>query len=128
VVIYAAASGVGTASLQICKLMGYEPYAVVSGASKGELVKKLGAKAVVHYLDNENWDDELLVKGGGKGFDAVLDCVGPKNANATMKLLLVDGRWVFYGTLSGIKGELNFGQLISKRIKIVSTTLKTRKK
>jgi tumor protein p53-inducible protein 3 len=30
--------------------------------------------------------------------------------------------------LSGIKGEVNFGELISKRIKLISTTLKTRSK
>lgn len=40
----------------------------------------------------------------GKSFDAVLDCVGPANAKYTTKLLAVDGRWVFYGILSGIKG------------------------
>ena len=64
----------------------------------------------------------------GKNFDAVLDCVGPGNAKYTTKLLAVDGRWVFYGTLSGIKGEVNFGELIGKRIKLISTTLKTRSK
>ncbi len=30
VVIYAGASGVGTAAIQICKVLGYEAYAVVS--------------------------------------------------------------------------------------------------
>jgi NADPH:quinone reductase-like Zn-dependent oxidoreductase len=82
----------------------------------------------VYYENNEGWADELLQLNQGKNFDAVLDCIGPANANATLKLLGVDGRWVFYGTLSGIKGELNFGQMISKRVKLISTTLKTRSK
>jgi NADPH:quinone reductase-like Zn-dependent oxidoreductase len=45
-----------------------------------------------------------------------------------LKLLTVDGRWIFYGTLSGIKGELNFGMMIGKRIKLIPSTLKTRSK
>lgn len=35
VVLYAAASGVGTAAIQICNLLGYIPYAVVSSKEKG---------------------------------------------------------------------------------------------
>ena len=33
---------------------------------------------------------------------------------------------MLYGTLSGIKQEMNFGQLLGKRIKLISTTLKSR--
>jgi hypothetical protein len=35
---------------------------------------------------------------------------------------------VFYGTLSGLKGEVNFAEMIGKRIKLISTTLKSRTK
>lgn len=128
VVIYAGASGVGTAAIQVCNILGIIPYAVVSNKEKGELCKNVGVKEVVYYKDNNNWDHDLLKINEGKNFDAVLDCVGPGNAKYTTKLLCVDGRWVFYGMLSGIKGELNFGEVINKRIKLIATTLKTRSK
>ena len=57
VVIYAGASGVGTAAIQICNVLGFEPYAVVSTPEKGELCKKVGVKGVVYYKDNEKWAD-----------------------------------------------------------------------
>ena len=34
-VIYAGASGVGTAAIQICNQLGFVPFAVVSGKEKG---------------------------------------------------------------------------------------------
>lgn len=49
VVIYAAASGVGTAAIQICNLLGIIPYGVVSGPEKGKLCEKYGIKKVVYY-------------------------------------------------------------------------------
>ena len=57
IVIYAGASGVGTAAIQICNSLGFEPYAVVSTEVKGEVCKKMGAKDVVYYKDNDKWDD-----------------------------------------------------------------------
>lgn len=52
VVIYAGASGVGTAAIQICNVLGYVPYAVVSNKQKGDLCRKVGVKEVVYYKDN----------------------------------------------------------------------------
>ena len=37
VVIYAAASGVGTAAIQLCNLLGAHPWAVVSTEEKGQV-------------------------------------------------------------------------------------------
>lgn len=55
VVIYAGASGVGTALIQICNIFGYIPYAVVSNKQKGDVCRKLGVKEVVYYKDNQIW-------------------------------------------------------------------------
>lgn len=101
--IYAGASGVGTAAIQICNVLGYEPYAVVSVEAKGELCKKVGVKEVVCYKDNENWDDELIKANDGKLFNAVLDCVATSNVEKTIKLLDKEGSWILYGLLSGNK-------------------------
>ena len=78
------------------------------------------------YKDNENWADDLLKQNDGKNFNAVLDCVGSSNVDSTLKLLGVDGTWVLFGLLSGGKTDLNLGQLLAKRINLISTTLKSR--
>lgn len=118
----------GTACIQICNILGFEPHAVCSSPEKGELCKKVGAKNVVFYKDNEKWADELIEANEGKLFNAVLDCVGSSNVLSTIKLLDIDGAWILYGLLSGPKTEMNLGSLIFKRIRLISTTLKTRSK
>lgn len=88
----------------------------------------MGARDVVYYRDNENWAEELIKANEGKPFNAVLDCVGAGNVPHTTKLLGRDGRWVLYGLLSGGKVEMNLAELLGKRIKLITTTLKTRSK
>ena len=57
----------------------------------------------------------------------VLDCVGASNAESTLELLGIDGKWVLFGLLSGAKlAEFNLGALLMKRIHLITTTLKTR--
>jgi tumor protein p53-inducible protein 3 len=85
VVVYAGASGVGTAAIQLCKLLGAHPWAVVSTKEKGKICEELGAKGVVYYKDNKSWHKELIEQRGSKGgFNSVLDCVGPSNVEATL--------------------------------------------
>jgi len=103
VVIYAGASGVGTATIQICKILKVNAFTVVSSEAKKQLCLDVGAKGCVLYKDNEKWDEELIQINGGKRFDALLDCVGVSNLDRTINLLDVDGRWVLYGLLSGVK-------------------------
>lgn len=55
VVVYAGASGVGTAAIQLCKLLGAHPWAVVSTPDKGKICEEVGANGVVYYKDNQNW-------------------------------------------------------------------------
>lgn len=66
----------------------------------------------------------IALKGGN--FNAVLDCVGSDNYEATIELLDIDGRWILFGLLSGFKTNLNLASLLAKRISLISTTLKTR--
>ena len=77
VVVYAGASGVGTAAIQLGKLLGANIYCVVSTPEKGEICKNLGAAGVVFYKNNPTWAKELLAQSGP--FNAVLDCVGSDN-------------------------------------------------
>ena len=59
-------------------------------------------------------------------FNAVLDCIGPNNADSTLDLLDIDGKWILFGLLSGAKAKINMATALFKRVNIISTTLKTR--
>ena len=80
-----------------------------------------------YYKENTSWAKDLLAKKDDKkGFNAVLDCVGPANVDSTLELLGLDAKWVLFGLLSGAKTNLNMAFLLGKRIELISTTLKTR--
>ena len=60
VVVYAGASGVGTAAIQLCKLLGAHAWAVVSTEDKGKICAEVGASGVAFYKDNDNWAKDLI--------------------------------------------------------------------
>lgn len=43
-----------------------------------------------------------------------------------MKLLGQDSRWVIYGTMGGVKTEIDYGKLLRARANIIFSTLKSR--
>jgi len=47
VLVWGASGGIGVFAIQLCKLMGANAIAVVSNASRGEFVQRLGAKAAI---------------------------------------------------------------------------------
>ena len=124
--IYAGASGVGTAAIQICNILKVNAFTVVSSPSKREICMQVGAKGCVLYKNNDKWDEELIQVNNGKRFDALLDCVGVSNLDRTINLLDIDGRWILYGLLSGVKAEVNFMKLLQKRIILKTSLLKAR--
>eukprot|EP01017_Pseudomicrothorax_dubius_P047601 TRINITY_DN8571_c0_g4_i1.p1 TRINITY_DN8571_c0_g4~~TRINITY_DN8571_c0_g4_i1.p1 ORF type:complete len:341 (+),score=103.01 TRINITY_DN8571_c0_g4_i1:123-1145(+) len=127
--IYAAASGVGTATIQLVeRVFGGDSIAVCSGEDKVAYLKGLGAKLV---LDRQNKEQDPVQEvrkfAGDAGIDLVLDCVGPTKLNENVSMLKVDGRIILYGILGGGNSpDVNFGPILAKRISIISTTLRTR--
>ncbi|KAF6023542.1 TP53I3 [Bugula neritina] len=65
----------------------------------------------------------------GEGVDLVIDCVGGSYWQQNTDVLKTDGRWVLYGLMGGanVDGAL-LRKLLSKRISILPSTLKTRNK
>src|SRR5271170_1409181 len=75
VLIHAAAGGVGTAAVEIGKLLGIESYGTSSSDEKLERVKKLGLDHGINYreVDYEQRVKELT---GSQGVDAVFEMLG----------------------------------------------------
>ena len=76
VLVHAAASGVGTALIQLAALKGIKTIAVSSSTEKLDVCLKFGATAVVNYKANPDWEQEVLALTGGKGVDVVTDPIG----------------------------------------------------
>lgn len=122
VLIHAGASGVGLAAIQIAKLIGAR-VAVTASAGKHALCLEHGAEMAFDY-HRLNFADELLKTGGGA--DVVLDMVGAAYWEDNLRVLNPWGRLVFVGLMGGATAEVNFGQIMRKRLTITGSTLRDR--
>ncbi|MEP2614878.1 alcohol dehydrogenase catalytic domain-containing protein, partial [Marinobacter alexandrii] len=75
VLVTGASGGVGTALIQLCRIIGAIPYAL-SKQDKAEALLEMGAEAVLDRSDMGNFVERVKAATGGKPFDAVMDLVG----------------------------------------------------
>ncbi|WP_309120965.1 NAD(P)H-quinone oxidoreductase [Paenibacillus sp.] len=127
VLVHAAASGVGTAAIQLVREAGAASYATAGTAAKLEAALSLGAAAAWNYRDG-SFRDWLLERTNGAGVDVALDFVGAPYFADHLATLAVDGRLVVIGTLGGaaIPGGFSLGTLLARRLHIIGTTLRSR--
>mgnify|MGYP000034039667 CR=1 FL=1 len=59
-------------------------------------------------------------------FDVILDPVGGSYAALDLKLLALDGRWVLIGLMGGREAKLDLAQVLSKRVQLLGSTLRSR--
>jgi NADPH:quinone reductase-like Zn-dependent oxidoreductase len=108
VLIHAAAGGIGTALLQLGRLVDLEMYGTAS-AAKGELVSGLGATPIDYR--NVDFAEEIL-RLTGHGVDVVLDGICSTDyLRRSFKSLRPGGKVVAYGGTSTLRG----GRLASGR-------------
>lgn len=121
VLIWGAAGGLGIFAIQICKILGANPIAVVSSPDKIDLVRSLGAEGVINrkeyqfaWRPNETPEqtkkrmDETKRLGadirkltGGKDVDVVFEHVGQETFPASVFLCKRFGKIVICGATSG---------------------------
>ncbi|MBT2785599.1 MULTISPECIES: zinc-binding dehydrogenase [unclassified Halomonas] len=89
VLVSGASGGVGTALIQLCRIVGAIPYAV-SQLDKTEALKALGAEAVIDRGDLPTFVERVLETTGGKPIDVVMDLVGGEMTNLFIDTMIVD--------------------------------------
>jgi NADPH2:quinone reductase len=122
--VHAAASGVGTAAIQICKAIGARVIATCS-TNKVDVCKALGADVVVDYK-TEDFVDAVKVATGGRGVDAVLDVIGGDYVDRNVECLALKGHIVQVGVMAGGNTSFNLGAMMGKRAKLSGTAIRAR--
>jgi len=128
VLIHAAASGVGTAAVQLAHAAGCLVFGTSRTADKLEKVRALGLdEAIAVQGDNPNiFADQILDATGGLGVNVILDLVGAPYLSANLKALAPLGRLICVGLTAGAKTQIDLGVLLHKRLRIFATTLRGR--
>jgi len=113
VLIHAAAGGVGTAAVQIGKVLGVEMYGTSSSPEKLELVHRLGLQHGINYKDV---DYEVAVRDltQGEGVDVVFEMLGGEHTAKSVRCLREFGRVIVYGAATGAKSEFDPRLLYAK--------------
>lgn len=123
VLIHGAAGGIGGTAIQICRLYGANPIAVVSSAEKAGYVRALGATDVIDH-STEDFVARVKEITAGHGADRVLDMVGgdylPRNISASAR----GGHIVQVASLDAKKSEVSAGLIVAKWLTWSGSTLR----
>ncbi|MGA7753965.1 MAG: NADPH:quinone oxidoreductase family protein [Candidatus Sulfotelmatobacter sp.] len=113
VLIHAVAGGVGTAAVQIGRLLGVEMYGTSSSEEKIARVKLLGLQHAINYKQH---DYEEVVKNltHGEGVDAVFEMLGGEHTAKSLRCLRDFGRVIQYGTATGKSPQLDLRAMYAK--------------
>jgi len=123
--IHAVGSGVGTAALQIARVVGARVVGTARSADKLEQAKNLGLDVAIDASRGE-WAAQVETTVGKESVHAVLDLVGGHYLDGNMRVLALRGRIVVVGLTGGATAQFNMGTLLRKRLTMVGTMLRAR--
>ena len=93
--VHSAAGGVGSAILQVAKILGYKTVAVVGSKHKIETANAMGADYVIDKSSQDLWKEAEKIS--PTGYDVVLDANGVATLEQSWKHLNQSGKLVIYG-------------------------------
>jgi len=108
--VHAAAGGVGSAALQLGKLMGARVIATAGSAQKVRACREAGADAAVDYSDPD-WV-EAFRKVAPQGADVVYDPVGGEAGAQSLRCLAYGARYLVIGFAGGTLTQLPANRLL----------------
>jgi NADPH2:quinone reductase len=118
--VHGGSSGIGTMAIQLANHFGSEVYATAGSDAKCSACEELGAIRAINY----NKEDFLEVIKSIGGVHLILDMVGGAYIEKNIKALVDDGRLVQIAFLKGAKVELNFAQIMTRRLTVTGSTLR----
>jgi len=118
--VHGGSSGIGTTAIQLARAFGARVFTTAGSPDKCRVCTDLGAERAINYRD-EDFVEVLRAEGGA---DLILDMVGGAYLPRNVKCLADDGRLVQIAFLQGPKVELNFAQVMMRRLTITGSTLR----
>ncbi len=118
--VHGGSSGIGTTAIQLAHRFGARVFATAGSDEKCRACKDLGAEQAINYREAD-FVEVLRAEGGA---DLILDMVGGDYIPRNVRALADDGRLVQIAFLTGPKAELNFAQVMARRLTITGSTLR----
>jgi NADPH2:quinone reductase len=113
VLIHAVAGGVGTAAVQIGKILGVEMYGTSSSDEKLARVRELGLQHGINYRQKD-YEHAIKELTDGEGVDAVFEMLGGEHVAKSVNCVRDFGRVIVYGAATGKPPVLDTRMLYAK--------------
>ncbi|MDG1737846.1 MAG: NAD(P)H-quinone oxidoreductase [Paracoccaceae bacterium] len=118
--VHGGSSGIGTTAIQLAHHFGARVFTTAGSEDKCAVCRELGADQAINYREEDFVD---VAKSQG-GMDLILDMVGGDYINRNIRALALEGRMVHIAFLSGPKAEVNFAQIMARRLTVTGSTLR----
>lgn len=118
--IHGGSSGIGTTAIQLANHFGARVFVTAGSDDKCRACIELGAERAINYRE-EDFVEVMRAEGGA---DLILDMVGGPYIPRNIASLADDGRLVQIAFLQGPKIEMNFAQLMTRRLTMTGSTLR----
>jgi NADPH:quinone reductase-like Zn-dependent oxidoreductase len=122
VLVHAAGSGVGSAAVQICKLLGAKVIATASTEEKLSRAQALGADHSINYVEKDFLEEVKRIT-QRRMVDVVFEHVGASTFEKSVACLPYGGRLVTCGATTGHEVKLDLRVLFYKRISLLGSTM-----
>jgi putative PIG3 family NAD(P)H quinone oxidoreductase len=124
VLLHGGGSGIGTFAIQYAKALGVRVI-TTARAAKHDALRALGADVVIDYA-TQDFVEEVMAATGGRGVEIILDIQGAAYLDRNLRTLADQGQLVIIGLQGGRTGQIDLGIMLSRRLSITATTLRSR--
>ena len=122
--VQGATTGVGLAAVQLGRAHGA---ALIAGTSRSpEKLERARSLGLQLAIASAAVAEAMLAATDGRGADVVLDHLGGRVLNETLRASAVGGRVVNIGRFAGTRGEIDLELLALRRISLIGVTFRTR--
>ena len=124
--VMAAGSGIGVGAIQLGKLLGARVITTAGSQWKLDKAADLGADAGVNYREFPEFSRKVRELTRGEGVHVVFEHIGAAVWRECFASLRRGGRFVNSGVTAGHRAELHLGQLWTRELTLMGTTMRPR--
>ena len=122
VLILGAGAGVGTAAIQIAKMVGCRVFATASTTEKLERARRLGADVLIDYKTDE-FDKRIRELTNRRGVDVVVDYIGADTWVRSLRSARRGGRVLTCGATTGFDPQTDLRQIFFRQVQVIGSTM-----
>jgi len=120
VLVWGAGSGVGSAAIQVAKVLGAKVIATAGNNEKLEKARELGADWTINHHD-QDVPAEVKKVTNGKKANVVFDHIGQATWEKSMRSMAPAGRLVNCGVTSGGKAEIDIRYIFVRQFSLMGS-------